>query len=156
MGSSAITYKRILIATDESDCSKRAVDHGYSLAKLYGSAIALVHVLDATAQTNYIADPLMGQQPVIVSESTDIQVDNAKKLLLEVKERLSDVGEITTFNRLGTPRQEIIATAEEWDADLIIMGTHGRTGFDHFISGSVSEGVIRRSSCPVLVVPDKV
>lgn len=150
-----IKYSRILIATDESDCSKKALEHGRSLAKLHDASIALVHVLETTAQSNYVADPLMGQQPIVVSDTTEIQLENAKSLLAEIQQKLKDVKDVHTFNRIGTPRQEILAVAEEWKADLIIMGTHGRTGFDHFISGSVSEGVIRRSNCPVLVVPGK-
>jgi nucleotide-binding universal stress UspA family protein len=55
---------------------------------------------------------------------------------------------------LAEPQDEILAVAEECKADLIILGTHGRTGFDHFISGSVSESVARKSKCPVLIIPN--
>ncbi|HEY0769691.1 MAG TPA: universal stress protein, partial [Sphingobacteriaceae bacterium] len=55
--------------------------------------------------------------------------------------------------KIGNPRDEILITADEWNADLIIVGTHGRTGFDHFISGSVAEGVARKAKCPVLIIP---
>lgn len=155
MKSQHIQYNRILVATDESECAKRALLHAHSLAKANDASVALVHVLEVTAQTNYVSDPLLGQQPLVVSDSAEAQMEHAKTLLSEIAERFSDVKEVYTFNRVGMPRQEILEVAAEWNADLIIMGTHGRTGFDHFLSGSVSESVVRRSLCPVLVVPCK-
>lgn len=150
-----VKYQRILIATDDSDCSKKALQHGYNLAKSMDASVALIHVIEPASPTNYGADPLMGQQPIIVPETTEIQEENSKKLLDEISGEFSSVKEVFTFSRIGTPKQEILTIADEWAADLIIMGTHGRTGFDHFISGSVSESVIRRASCPVLVIPSK-
>ncbi|MEC3880398.1 universal stress protein [Parapedobacter sp. 10938] len=151
----SVVYNRILIATDDSECSKKALEHGYSLAKTMGASVALIHVIEPAAPTNYGADPLMGQQPIIVPETTEIQEENAKSMLDEISKGFEDLKEVFTFNRIGNPKQEILTVASEWAADLIIMGTHGRTGFDHFISGSVSESVTRRASCPVLVVPGK-
>ncbi len=148
-------YQRILIATDDSECSKKALHHGHILAKIMESSVALIHVIEPAAPTNYGADPLMGQQPIIIPETTEIQEENSKTMLDEISKQFADVKEVFTFSRIGSPKQEILAVAGEWAADLIIMGTHGRTGFDHFISGSVSESVIRRASCPVLVVPGK-
>ncbi|MFC3196278.1 universal stress protein [Parapedobacter deserti] len=148
-------YSRILIATDDSDCSKKALQHGYGLAKLMEASVALIHVIEPAAPTNYGADPLMGQQPIVVPEATQIQEENSRAMLDEISKDFHDVKEVFVFNRIGSPKQEILTVASEWGADLIIMGTHGRTGFDHFISGSVSESVVRRASCPVLVVPGK-
>lgn len=155
METKPVKYQRILIATDDSECSKKALQHGYSLAKHMEASVALIHVIEPASPTNYGADPLMGQQPIIIPETTEIQEENSKKLLDEISRDFQDVKEVFTFSRIGTPKQEILTVASEWAADLIIMGTHGRTGFDHFISGSVSESVIRRASCPVLVVPSK-
>lgn len=149
-------YRRILIATDDSECSKKALQHGHDLAGIMGASVALIHVIEPTSPTNYGADPLMGQQPIIIPETTEIQEESSKTLLDEISKRFQDTAEeVFTFSRIGSPKQEILSVANEWGADLIIMGTHGRTGFDHFISGSVSEGVTRRANCPVLVVPGK-
>ncbi|GGG93033.1 hypothetical protein GCM10007415_29790 [Parapedobacter pyrenivorans] len=155
METKPVTYTRILIATDDSECSKKALQHGYGLAKLMESSVALIHVIEPAAPTNYGADPLMGQQPIIIPETTEMQEENSKTMLDEISKGLQDVKEVFTFSRIGNPKQEILTVANEWAADLIIMGTHGRTGFDHFISGSVSESVTRRAPCPVLVVPGK-
>lgn len=122
---------------------------------MMGAAVALIHVIEPAAPTNYGADPLMGQQPIVIPETTEIQEENSRVMLEELSKQFEGVKEVFTFSRIGSPKQEILAVASEWAADLIIMGTHGRTGFDHFISGSVSEAVVRRASCPVLVVPSK-
>lgn len=155
MNTTSAKYERILIATDDSECSKKALQHGYYLAKAMDATVALVHVIEQATPTNYGADPLMGQQPLIIPETTEIQEENSKSMLEGISKKLTGVKEILTFSRIGTPKQEILDLAGEWGADLIIMGTHGRTGFDHFISGSVSESVIRKANCPVLVVPGK-
>lgn len=151
-------YERILIAVDDTECSKKAVDHATYFASMPGARLALVHVTENPTPSNYGVDPLMGQQAIIVPESMHIQETAALQLLEEMKYELessSTIKEIACFHRTGTPRQEILAVSQEWEADLIVMGTHGRTGFDHFISGSVSESVLRRATCPVLVVPSK-
>ncbi len=155
METKPVSYSRILIATDDSECSKKALQHGHGLAKIMESSVALIHVIEPAAPTNYGADPLMGQQPIIIPETTEIQEENSKTMLDEISKGFQDVKEVFTFSRIGNPKQEILTVANEWAADLIIMGTHGRTGFDHFISGSVSESVTRRAPCPVLVVPGK-
>ena len=156
MNSHVPRYKRILIAVDDTECSKKALEHAQYFASHPEAVLALVHVTENATPSNYGVDPLMGQQAVIVPETIQIQEDHAMQLLEDIKQTLgNDVGEVHCFHRTGTPRQEILAAAEEWQADLIVMGTHGRTGFDHFISGSVSESVLRRATCPVLVVPGK-
>src|SRR5690606_41169191 len=70
--------------------------------------------------------------------------DLSKSMLDEIGKGFEDLKEVFTFSRIGNPKQEILTVASEWAADLIIMGTHGRTGFDHFISGSVSRSEERR------------
>lgn len=155
MDTKPVKYSRILIATDDSECSKKALQHGRYLANVMEASVALIHVIEPASPTNYGADPLMGQQPIIIPETTEIQEQNSKSMLDEISKTFNDVKEVFTFSRIGNPKQEILTVAGEWAADLIIMGTHGRTGFDHFISGSVSESVTRRANCPVLVVPGK-
>lgn len=155
MENDSLKYQRILIAIDDSDCSRKAFEHGRALARQNIAAVALVHVTEPSSPSNYGVDPIMGQQPIIVPETIKIQEENAKQLLDQIKSELGAVGEVSCFHRTGIPRHEILGVSQEWNADLIVMGTHGRTGFDHFISGSVSESVLRRANCPVLIVPGK-
>jgi nucleotide-binding universal stress UspA family protein len=150
----ASNFKRILIAIDDSPFSEKATRIGFNLAKTLNAKVALLNVMDPPS-TSYTGDPLLGQQPLIMPEIAQLQEEASKAVLERFGELWSGEQELTTFSQMGNPRVEILATAEEWKADLIILGTHGRTGFDHFISGSVAEGVARRSLCPVLIVPNK-
>lgn len=147
-------FKRILIAIDDSPFSEKATRIGFNLAKTLNAKVALLNVMDPPS-TSYTGDPLLGQQPLIMPEIAQLQEEASKAVLERFGELWNGEQELTTFSQMGNPRFEILATAEEWKADLIILGTHGRTGFDHFISGSVAEGVARRSLCPVLIVPNK-
>lgn len=147
-------FKRILIAIDDSTFSEKATQIGFNLAEALNAKVALLNVMDPPS-TSYTGDPLLGQQPLIMPEIAQLQEEASKAVLERFGKLWKGEGELTTFSQIGNPRVEILATAEEWKADLIILGTHGRTGFDHFISGSVAEGVARRSLCPVLIVPNK-
>lgn len=147
-------FKRILIAIDDSTFSEKATRIGFNLAKTLNAKVALLNVMDPPS-TSYTGDPLLGQQPLIMPEIAQMQEEASKAVLQRFGKLWTGQQELTTFSQVGNPRIEILATAEEWKADLIILGTHGRTGFDHFISGSVAEGVARRSLCPVLIVPNK-
>lgn len=147
-------FNRILIAVEDSPFSEKAILVGFSLAHQMNAFVALINVMDPPS-TSYTGDPLLGQQPLILPEVTELQEEASKTILKRFGDLWTGDNALTTFSVIGNPRVEILATAEEWKADLIILGTHGRTGFDHFISGSVAEGVARRSLCPVLIVPNK-
>lgn len=147
-------FKRILIAIDDSSFSEKATRIGFDLAKTMNAKVALLNVMDPPS-TSYTGDPLLGQQPLVLPEIAEMQEEASRSVLARFGALWQGEQELTTFSQMGNPRTEILATAEEWKADLIILGTHGRTGFDHFISGSVAEGVARRSLCPVLIVPNK-
>lgn len=152
-----IKTQRILIAVEDSKYSEKAVRYGYHLAQALGCQVALVHVIDPPTTSAYGAvDPIMGVNPVYIPEINEVQEQASEDLLKRLSSMWTGTGDgVTTISKLGQPRQEIINAASEWQADLIVLGTHGRTGFDHFISGSVSEGVARHAICPVVIVPYK-
>jgi nucleotide-binding universal stress UspA family protein len=145
---------RILIAVDDSSYSKQAVNYGVLLAKNLGSKITLVHVDEIPISSPYSADPLLNESPAMIPELMHIQEEASKLLFKKIKEQHGDVVEMSTVTKIGRVQDEILSVADDCKADMIILGTHGRTGFDHFISGSVSEGVARRSKCPVLIIPN--
>ena len=147
-------FQRILIAIDDSASSEKAAQYGFHLAHVMHASVALLNVMDPPTAT-YSGDPLLGQQPLVMPEIAEMQEEASRSVLEKYSTYWKSEKELVTYSKIGNPRVEILATAEEWKADLIILGTHGRTGFDHFISGSVSEGVARRSLCPVLIVPSK-
>lgn len=146
--------RRILIAVEDSKYSESASNYAYELANKLNAEIALVHVSEMPVSAPYSVDPILNEPAVLLPETIVAQEDASKKLLGKVAEFFGDKLTIYTFNKIGNPRDEILLTAEEWKADMIILGTHGRTGFDHFITGSVAERVVRKAKCPVLVIPN--
>lgn len=147
--------KKILIAVEDSVYSEQAVNYGLGLARKLGAEVALVHVNEIPSPTPYIADPLMNETSFMMPEMIHIQEEASKKLFNRIQKQAGDDIVLHTYSKIGSPKAEILATSEECHADLIILGTHGRTGFDHFISGSVAESVVRKAKCPVLIVPNK-
>lgn len=148
-------FQRILLAVDDSPCSHKVLDYAKSMLEGENAALALVTVVPPTSPASYGADPLLGQQPIIVAEVAEIQQQAAQEYLERLASEFTSTQEIFTFTRIGNILEEILTAAHEWAADLLILGTNGRTGFEHFISGSVSESVIRKAECPVLVIPSK-
>ena len=145
---------RILIAVDDSPYSDQAVSYGVLLAKNLGSKITLVHVDEIPISSPYSADPLLNESPAMIPELMHIQEEASKLLFKKIKEQHGDVVEMSTVTKIGRAQDEILSVADDCKADMIILGTHGRTGFDHFISGSVSESVARKAKCPVLIIPN--
>ncbi|WP_026899133.1 universal stress protein [Daejeonella oryzae] len=147
--------KKILIAVEDSIYSDSAVNYGLALARKFGAEVVLVHVNEIPTATPYIADPMLNETSFMMPEMMNIQEEASKKLFERIQAQAGEGIVLHTYSKIGTPKVEILATADECNADLIILGTHGRTGFDHFISGSVSESVLRKSKCPVLIIPSK-
>lgn len=145
---------RILIAVDDSSYSEQAVNYGVLLAKNLGSKITLVHVDEIPISSPYSADPLLNESPAMIPELMHIQEEASKLLFKKIKEQHGDVVEMSAVTKIGRVQDEILSVADDCKADMIILGTHGRTGFDHFISGSVSESVARKAKCPVLIIPN--
>ncbi|MES3018629.1 MAG: universal stress protein [Bacteroidota bacterium] len=147
------TINRILIAVEDSPYSDQAIHYGMMLAKKMGSKVALVHADEIPVSTPFIADPMLSETPLMIPEMMEVQEEASKNLFQRIKEQYSDQVQMTTYMRVGRAQDEILAVSEEYKADLIILGTHGRTGLDHFISGSVSASVAKRAKCPVLIIP---
>ncbi|MEJ5053800.1 universal stress protein [Sphingobacterium sp. MYb382] len=148
-------FNRILVAVDDSPCTEKAIEYAKDIAQEFNSVVALITVVPPNTVSNIGADPIMGQQPIIIPEALEIQMESASDELRKLAAEFTGAQEVFVFNKVGGIRDEIIDTAASWSADLIIMGSNGRTGFEHLISGSVSESVIRKASCPVLVIPNK-
>jgi len=119
---------QILVATDFSDGARRALTVGAHYARVMHARIHLLHISDAAGMD--------AMQPL-----ADVTADAGR-----------DVS-ITIVGRSGEPAEEIIRYAGSHSIDLIVMGTHGRTGFSRVLLGSVVERVLRGAPCPVLVVP---
>lgn len=142
--------KKILFATDFSDNSKYALTYALSFAKQYGAKLYVLHVIQ---QPSY---PL-GMYAEISFDAMDKFnrniSDAVEKEMQALREK--DLRGFTDYECLvvhGTPFLEVLRTAKEKGVDLIVVGTHGRTGLDHVLFGSTAEKVVRRAPCPVLSV----
>ena len=143
-----MTYSKILIAVDSSEFSMRAAKKGFKLAHQLNATVALLFVVDTSKTIANIDAGIYPQEIMFVLKK------EAEQTMDELAE-MYDGDSVMKFMPEGSPTKDIIKTAEAWGADLIVMGTHGRTGLLHLLVGSVAEHVIRHSNIPVMVVPSK-
>src|SRR5689334_1171838 len=144
-----IDLRRILVPTDFSKHSENALQYAVAFADKFGSELYLLHVVQDLAL--FVPDTVTGTPPVVppVQQLTAAVREGLQRVIREHGlERLPVCPEV----REGTPFYEIIRFAKEKDVDLIVMGTHGRSGLAHVLLGSVSEKVVRKAPCPVLTV----
>jgi nucleotide-binding universal stress UspA family protein len=140
-----MSFQRVLIALDESPVAIHAMEKGVDLAKALGAQIALVYVVDPT-----LASAPEGGLPASVM--LDDLRQEGRRLLKAASLRIGGDSPPWEYLVEGSPSWEIIKAAEEWNADLIVLGTHGRSGISRALLGSTAEGVVRHSQIPVLTV----
>ena len=143
--------KRVLVAVDNSTCSEKAARVGYETAVQFGAEVALVNIVEPIPAN---VNPDLTLAPVFL-ETYDNSAENSHILLKEIEAKFGKGTPTTYLTTVDTAAHGIIQQAEEWNADLIVIGTYGRTGLYHFLMGSVAEHVARKSACPVLIIPNK-
>jgi len=151
-------FTKILAATDFSEDSNLAIGYAEELARRFGAEILLLHVDQALPPV--MVSPEIG--PVMdVGAMTRIAEEQrmmAQKELDKIVNRLREGGlKARPMLKVGSPFLEIIHAAKNEGSDLIVMGTHGRTGLAHVLMGSVAERVVQKAHCPVLTIrhPDR-
>ena len=140
--------KKILVPIDFSDYSKKALQYTVKMAEALNAELFLVYVIEPVV---YPADLSMGQ---VVIPQLEMDMNERAKTELEELAK-SEIGDSLKYNILiktGKPFMEIIETASEIDADLIIIATHGHTGVEHLLFGSTAEKIVRKAPCPVLTL----
>jgi nucleotide-binding universal stress UspA family protein len=154
----------ILVPIDYSDDAQQALHWGASLARKYGAKLLLLHVIAKAVEEVYPEGAgLMGptppyydgrapgiwmKRPIIIDH-----VDTAQTELRDFASKiLQDTVPVEVHIAVGKPSEEIVRVAREDGVDLMIMGTHGRTGVRHLLLGSVAEDVTRHAPCPVFTV----
>jgi nucleotide-binding universal stress UspA family protein len=144
-----IAIERILCPTDLSDISRRAFDHGLALARFYRAEVELAYVVEPLLPGP--SAPATYPPWAILDPALRTRLENA---LAELARPARDLGVAARpVVHEGGVVAEIVARARDWPADLVVMGTHGRGGFEHLVLGSVTEKVLRKAPCPVLTVP---
>jgi len=141
-------YKKILMPTDGSACANYAIEHGLDLAKRLGASVVFLHVLENPLTTGYATPETL---PYSAQLYEDLKTA-AQGVLDDAAARAADAG-VTVETRLIENRDPVQAIHEaEEECDAVIMGTHGRRGFNRWMFGSVAEGALRRSDKPFLLI----
>ena len=148
-------YDNILVPTDGSETSEIAVDNAVDIAEKYGATVHALYVVDVdatsyglgTEQVDRIRQGHLDEMPEVkedAEEATHYVANAAEAAGLDFEEHI----------RVGEPARAIRKFVEENDIDLVVMGSHGRSGLSRVILGSVAEKVLRRTHLPVLIVDD--
>jgi universal stress protein A len=144
-----VAFQRILCPVDFSDPSRRALDLAVELAQRLGSTLTVLHVY---APPGYVLpEGYMPAGPEVLAE-----VELRTRESLEAWQKIAQAGGAPTVDiatGIGPAAGEIVHQARTGGFDLIVVGTHGRTGLAHMVLGSTAERVVRLATCPVLTVP---
>jgi nucleotide-binding universal stress UspA family protein len=142
-------FKHVLVPTDFGAPSDAAMAYARIVAGEFGASLHVLHVVNDPYRASYSAEVFVPQMEGLRDE-----------LLADATRRLNDRLRPDDIQRLratagaviGTPAMSIVDYADDHDIDLIVMGTHGRSGMSHLLMGSVAEQVVRTAPCPVLLV----
>ncbi len=141
-------FSTILVAVDFSDSSANAFQSALSLAKKFSARLIILHVINEPVDLRgfYV--------PHISFDKLEEEIEEGAKKMMEsfCRQHVTDFENYESIIVPGISYNEIISQAEVKGAELIVLGTHGRTGLDHVLFGSTAERVVRKSKLPVLTV----
>jgi nucleotide-binding universal stress UspA family protein len=146
-------YKRILVAIDGSANAAHALEHAAALARGLSASLRLIHVVDMGLM------PYGPELGIDIDALLEARYAAAEKVLADARDSVQAPGIEVETKLVDTalPTVHVATTITEaaasWPADLVVLGTHGRRGVERWLLGSVAEGVARRSTVPVLLVP---
>jgi nucleotide-binding universal stress UspA family protein len=145
-----IALKTVLVATDFSEPSAKALEYGRALARTFGATLHVLHVLQST-WVPAGAELGSGAAQATLLQTLEVSArDEMERAVREDDRR--ELNAQTSLLTSASPASAIVAHAKEIDADVIVIGTHGRSGLSHTLMGSVAEKVLRIAPCPVLTV----
>lgn len=138
-------FEKILFPTDFSESAENASRYAMSLAKKYGSKVYVIHVIEPFTYTTEFGLDFSAQLKEMEASARRLLDD----IVASIKRNNLDVESVLIT---GEPFVEIIKYARKEQVDLIVMATHGRSGIEHMLLGSVAEKVVRKSPCPVMTI----
>jgi nucleotide-binding universal stress UspA family protein len=146
-----LDIRKIVCPVDFSSCANHALAYAQELARKFDAELSLVHAYEDPAA--YVTPvPMSGY----VGPGADLLLELRKQLEVRLEQCMADVAKTGLRVRSelleGTPYRVVLDWAKEYKADLIVIGTHGHTGFTHALLGSVTERVVRMADCPVLTI----
>lgn len=140
--------EKILFATDFSENSEHAFEYALSLARQFNAKLYLVHVINEPVDLRgfYV--------PHISFEKLEKEIEEGAEKMMQkfCQAKMKDFSNYESSIIAGIPYEEIMKKAEAENISLIVLGTQGRKGLDHFLFGSTAERVVRSAKCPVMTV----
>lgn len=143
-----MAYRKIVIAVDGSEYAMTAARKGFELAHQLNAEAALLFVVDTSKAIGNMEVGISAKEALLILKKEAEQT-------LDQLAAMYDGNKVIKLMPEGHPKHDILKTAEVWEADLIVVGTHGRTGVMHLLHDSTAEYLIRHSKIPVLVAPSK-
>jgi nucleotide-binding universal stress UspA family protein len=150
---------KIIIGVDDTKYAEHAAKYGFDIARKFNAAVGLVNIIEPIVTSLDTTDSILGMPMATVAagpeeqELINSQEDNSERLIARIIKDYAGDLHVTHFTEYGSTAEGIIQSSHEFNADLIIVGTHKRSGLERLFSGSVAESVIRKTDTPVLVVP---
>jgi nucleotide-binding universal stress UspA family protein len=139
-------YDTVLIPIDGSEHAVRAAEHGLHVARQFDATVHVVNVVDLQSAGGLF------DAGGVAEEFVDRLEDEGRETVREIEELAEGSDDVRTAVLSGKPSDAILDYADERDADLVFVGTHGRTGLNRYIAGSVTERIVRMADVPVLTV----
>lgn len=144
-------YKKVLFCTDFSACSDRAFDYAFGIAKRDEGILYIMHVIPKNYD-HYNLERCLNKEELNKIKTT-LQEDREKIYNDKYLSHIKDKSKVQIVTRSGREDKKILEFARKTGIDIIVIGTHGRTGIEHLFIGSVAEKVIRYSPIPVFIIP---
>jgi len=149
---------KILIGIDDSKYAENAAEYGFDIAQKFNAAVGIVNIVEPMIMpSSGVVDPMTGSafnnETIQDIDILDLQKSQSENIVERTIKRFAGDMQVTHFTEYGSTASGIIDCSKEFGADLIVIGTHSRSGLDRLLMGSVAEHVVRHSEVPVLVVP---
>jgi nucleotide-binding universal stress UspA family protein len=146
-------YHKILVPLDGSKLAECALPHAISIAKAYGAELILVSVTEVVEGFRVVNDPSTSGEEGFIPEAGGKLEKQARNYLDKIVKKIEKDGiQVTTEVPYGKPAEEIMASANLYRCDLVVMSSHGRSGVSKWTHGSVADKVLRGVKSPVLII----
>jgi nucleotide-binding universal stress UspA family protein len=144
-------YKKVLFCTDFSKISDCAFDYAFGIAKRDDGMLYILHVIPVTPQQYHLERHLTKKQ--LDEIAATLKEDRERMFDEKYLSHIKDKTKVKIVIETGDEAEKILGFVEKEKIDIIVIGTHGRTGIEHVFLGSVAEKIVRRSPIPVFVIP---
>ena len=151
-------YKKILLPTDGSKNSEKAIEHALRIAELEDSEIIILNVVDSVYLTGLPEEDLITKSELILEEESQKIINHVKSIIENMEEEKGfkiDHVKLTPRTEEVNAADVILKLSEKEDVDLIVIASSGKHMLDRFLLGSVTEKTVRHSTVPILVIPNK-